>query len=405
MDQLKAKLSYLFSRYKNGSCTAAERKMFLELVQQAGLEEIVKELISAETLQVDEGLVSIDREQSSQQAAEMLQAILTATEETTPVVSIKEYSIKRKWLRYVAAAAILVFAVGGYFLINDKKTAKSIIAKTAVQDVNPGSYKARLTLADGSTIALDSTTPGELAKQGNTVVTNKDGQLIYNTTSKDGEVLYNTVSTAKGETYHMTLADGSSVWLNSGSSIHFPVAFPGKERRIEITGEVYVKVAKNAAQPFIASVSSPNGAGREGGGMEVLALGTEFNINSYPDEESINTTLIEGSVKINSSITLKPGQQTQFSNGQLTASKQVNTDEVTGWKHGFFHFESADLKTILRQFARWYDIEVVYEGSVTQDRFFVIMNRNSSLATVLKALQAGGVKFTIESKRLIVKST
>jgi ferric-dicitrate binding protein FerR (iron transport regulator) len=159
-----------------------------------------------------------------------------------------------------------------------------------------------------------------------------------------------------------------------------------------------VKVAKNPQQPFIASAN----------GMEVLALGTEFNINSYGNEKNTNTTLIEGMVKVskgNANTILKPGQQTElYSNGKLTAPKEVNTDEIVAWKDGLFHFESSDLQTILRQFARWYDVEVIYEGPVKSKHYFGIVKRSSTLKSVLELLQDNNILFRIEGKKLIVKS-
>jgi ferric-dicitrate binding protein FerR (iron transport regulator) len=147
--------------------------------------------------------------------------------------------------------------------------------------------------------------------------------------------------------------------------------------------------------------------------MEVQALGTEFNINAYADEGAMNTTLIEGSVRVVSSeqgvvspkqVIIKPGQQTLLKNNQLTVINDVNIDEVIAWKEGKFHFESADLKTILRQFARWYNIEVIYEGPVSNEKFFSIMSRNTTLSNVLKSLQANDIKFRIEGRKLFVQS-
>ncbi len=389
-----SRLQHLFERYFDKTANLEEKDELATLLQdEANREEMMQLFNKAwERYQGDGDIVSVST------SDEMLKQILTPTISTIGEEE-KAPKIRRifKWWRVAAAASILVFAVGGYFLLNNKKTGSDQPTIAKVDDVNPGSYKAKLRLADGSEIILDSAALGELAKQGNTSVVNKDGQLVYS--GNGGEVLYNTVSTAKGETYVMTLADGTKVWLNSGTSIYFPVTFSGKERRIEVTGEVYVKVAKNVAQPFIASAN----------GMEVLALGTEFNINAYADEEHINTTLVEGSVRVSkgsSSTLLQPGQQTELSaEGKLTAARSVNMDEVIGWKEGWFHFESADLKTILRQFSRWYDVEVVYEGPVTNRRFFGIVKRSSTLKSVLEMLQDNNIKFTIEGKKLIVKSS
>ena len=389
----KSRLQHLFERYFEKKASPEERTELANLIKVEANKDRTLQLFTAlwEKYQGDGIVVPADK------SDEMLEFILGKSNPHDKVIPMNPAK-KFKWWRIAAAAAILVFLIGGYLFITDKKTVGPPVAKNTVDDVNPGSYKARLTLDDGNSIVLDSAAPGQLAKQGNTIVTNKDGQLIYQSESGNQSVVYNTVSTSKGETYSFTLADGTKVWLNSGSSIHFPVAFPGAERRIETTGEVYVKVAKNTAQPFIATTN----------GMEVLALGTEFNINSYSDEDYISTTLIEGSVKVTkgtANTVLKPGQQTIVnSNGQLGTSTAVNIAEIVAWKDGLFHFESADLKTILRQFARWYNVEVIYEGPVKNRKFFALVKRSSTLKNVLEMLQDNNIVYRIEGKKLIVKS-
>lgn len=379
--------------------------------------EIVKELEHDNDFQLEMPKI-FDEIEPVQLTAEMRERILNNV--LTPVLSFpiaiggKEEG--KSWVRRifswqrvaVAAAIILMIGTGTYFSFfnaGKNEIAKTVNPNPVQNDVAPGSFKARLTLADGSSIIIDSAGTGQLTKQGNTTVINKDGKLVYESEKESGAVLYNTIATNKGETYSFILADGSKVWLNSASSVHFPVAFPGKERRIEFIGEVYVQVAKKPQQPFIASAK----------GLEVLALGTEFNINAYEDEENISTTLIEGLVKVsaarppasgrNQNVILNQGQQTQLNrNGELTAAKNVNTDEIIAWKDGWFHFESADLKTILRQFARWYDVEVVYEGTVKNRKFFGIVKRNSTLRNVLEMLSDNNIYFHIEGKKLVVTS-
>lgn len=374
-----SRLQELFRKYFDKTATQPERDELSVLINQEENREQVMQAFR-------DSWESYDGDENVTDGESMLERILGKSE--APVRKLKV------WRSIAAAAAIFVFLAGGYFLFFHKKSEAPIVHLN--EDVNPGSYKARLTLADGSTIILDSAKMGELARQGNTQIINKDGQLVYSGTG--GEVLYNTVSTAKGETYSMTLADGSQIWLNSASSIHFPVVFTGDERRIEVTGEVYVKVAHDKVHPFIASAN----------GMEVLALGTEFNINAYPDEAAMNATLIEGSVKVSkggSVIMLQPGQQTKVGpNGGLSQAGAANLHEVTGWKDGLFYFDNAGLKTILRQFARWYDVEVVYEGPVKERKFLVIVNRGSTLKSVLEMLQDNDIVYRIEGKKLIVKS-
>jgi ferric-dicitrate binding protein FerR (iron transport regulator) len=300
----------------------------------------------------------------------------------------------------LAIAVSVVFLLGfiSWIILESTNKIESVPIAKKQRDVTPGSFKAKLTLADGSSIILDSAVLGELARQDNTTIILEEEQLVYKADEGSISMVYNTVSTSRGETYSLILADGTTVYLNSASSVKFPVSFSGDERRIEITGESYLKVAKNAAQPFIVYVN----------GMAVKALGTEFNINAYPDESVTKTTLIEGLVEVSikdNPLTeiIKPGQQTTYKGNALTVVNDVNIDDVIAWKDGFFHFENADLQSILRQLSRWYDVEVQNEGVISEERYFMIMSRKSSLSSVLKALQANDINFSIEENRLIVK--
>lgn len=322
-----------------------------------------------------------------------------------PVIEIPARNRRFNWLR-IAAAALIVIGLGSvtYFTLF-KKSTKNEFTETTLpvekdNDVEAGSNKAVLTLADGTRIELDEKAKGSLLKRGDVSVTNAEGQLIYeNKSTIPVEVEYNSLTSARGQSYSLVLADGSKLWLNAASSVRFPTVFTSNERRVEITGEVYFDVAKDATRPFHVKVKD----------MDIEVLGTQFNINSYTDEATINTTLIEGSVKVSSGINdmvrLSPGQQVQFSTpGSLKVMKNVNVDEIVAWKNGYFHFENADLRSILRQFSRWYDIEVVFEGELKNRTFLAIVSRKSSLSNVLKMLNANDVKFRIEGKKLIVQS-
>jgi ferric-dicitrate binding protein FerR (iron transport regulator) len=337
-----------------------------------------------------------------------LQQILASENESGPLVQRQRGLLVKTWRWAAAAAVLLILITTTWLLLNRRPEPKKEIAAVPVNthDVQPGKNKAILILGDGRKILLDSAAAGRLALQGNTQVDYKNGQVSYHEGHQQGpgELLYNTLSTANGESYSLTLADGSRVWLNAASSIRFPVAFTGKERRVEITGEVYFKVAKNANLPFIVTAS----------GMDVQALGTEFNINAYSNEPSIKTTLLEGKVSVKSastdpsaqaSLILTPGQQSQLdANNHLTFEKDINVDEIIAWKEGVFHFESADLKTIMRQFARWYNVEIVYEGAVKNRKFFGVVNRNNTLKQVLEMLKDNEIVYSIEGKKLIVKA-
>jgi len=288
----------------------------------------------------------------------------------------------------VAASVIGVLLLTAFLFVVKVGTKGMVKAEVSNQrfknDVSPGGDKATLTLADGSTIVLDEAQNGTLAQQGNAKVIKLDGKISYDPTNKNSkEIVYNTISTPSGGQYQLELADGSKVWLNATSSIHFPTAFIGRERKIEITGEAYFEIAKNRDMPFIVAIN----------GAEVQVLGTHFNINAYGDEDDVKTTLLEGSVK--------------FVNGATTnilvkIVNEVNVDEVVAWKNGLFAFENAAIETVMRQLARWYDVEVEYRGK-TDDLFIAEMRRNIKLSDALKALElTGKVRFEINGKKIIV---
>jgi ferric-dicitrate binding protein FerR (iron transport regulator) len=407
------RFSYLLRLYCGGNISVAEHDEFFDLLSTHRYDNILERQIAKD---ISEGTKGVNAGLPPHISQEIIRNVLAAQKLANRIVPInKRYS----WPRWAAAASVLILiSAATYFILIPNSSKKEIVKATPANshitsDVAPGSNKAVLTLADGSTIILDNAANGTLTQQGSTKVLKHDnGQLTYNTLNeKPAGVFYNTIATPRGGQYQLVLSDGSKVWLNSASSLRFPASFVGIERKVELTGEGYFEVAalshkRGQKIPFIVDVA---------GKGEVEVLGTQFNINSYADEATINTTLIEGKVKVSSRqlasaeqnqyIILNPGQQTQlYGNGALTEAKNVNTDEIIAWKEGMFHFERADLRTILRQFARWYDVEVIYDGPVKNRKFFGIVNRNSTLKTVLEMLQDNEIDFHIEGKKLIVKS-
>lgn len=318
----------------------------------------------------------------------------------------KVIPINRNWYRITAAVSIVFIIASGIYwysnLSNKNNIAKAPSARIvkSKKEILPGGNKAVLTLADGSEIVLDSAANGTVSQQGGIKVIKLDNdELIYNSgLSKSSEILYNTVTTPKGGQYKIVLADGTGVWLNAASSIRFPATFTDIERKVEITGEAYFEVAKNAAMPFRVSV----------GGMEVQVLGTHFNINAYSDESEVKTTLLEGSVKVtenNNTALLKPGEQAGVNNivGNI-AIKQVDVDKVVAWKNGLFRFDGDDIDNIMRQISRWYDVDVQYEGKKPQGHFSGIINRNLPLSKLLYMLKLNEVKFDEKGKGVTIKS-
>jgi ferric-dicitrate binding protein FerR (iron transport regulator) len=325
--------------------------------------------------------------------------------------------IKRQWKLFrdvaTSAAAVLVLAAATFFWMNTRKTNEKTVPtqKTATvvdHNIEPGKTAALLTLADNSKIVLDSTVTGSLTQQGGMLVVNENSTLKYQEkNSPPHESLFNTLSTANGQTYSMVLADGSKVWLNTGASIRFPVAFTGNERSVEITGEAYFEVAPDKSKPFIVKVLPPTGRGAGGGrgGMDVQVLGTHFNINAYNEEAVIKTTLLEGSVKIkqgNSETLLKPGQQAQVGAGKAKVLNNVNMDAAIAWKNGRFNFDNDEIGVVMNQLKKWYNVETAYEGPRPTKLFIGEMERNQLLSEVIKMLEmTGGVHFIVEGHKLI----
>jgi len=298
----------------------------------------------------------------------------------------------------VAAGLILILV--GFFLYQRRDTHNfTEFAQTPApkqpHDIAPGKTRATLTLSNGSTIVLDPAANGVLGHDSGVNITNTDSVLTYQGSSESKALAYNTLSTAKGEQYSVTLSDGTKVWLNAASVLRFPIQFTGNERKVEVIGEAYFEVARDAARPFhVAS-----------GNMNVRVLGTSFNMNAYDNEPMARTTLLEGSVSINDRIRLSPNQQSRVEkDGSIKVIKDIDVDEAVAWKNGAFSFNNADITTVMRQLERWYDIDVVYEGDKPADLFYGGISRQSSLMEVLKILQASKVRFRLEGKKLIVFS-
>lgn len=304
-----------------------------------------------------------------------------------------------KWLS-VAAAILVVVSAGFLYFSSPAPLAELPVLS---EDAPPGDHRARLILANGKNILLDDAQSGQVAQQGNTaIVKTAAGELVYQAEGDPGNASlahYNTIETPKAGQYQIRLSDGTRVWLNAASSIRFPAEFSKKERVVEVVGEVYFEVAKastdNRRIPF--RVVS--------GDQEVEVLGTRFNINSYSDEGVTRTTLLEGSIQVRTSengIMLEPGEQSRVSAGQTLKVSKVNTGQVVAWKEGFFSFDGVGLEELMRQLSRWYDMEVVYEARVSDYEFVGRISRNTRLSSVLKILEAGGVRFSVEGKKITV---
>ncbi|QTE38619.1 DUF4974 domain-containing protein [Mucilaginibacter gossypii] len=311
----------------------------------------------------------------------------------------------KKWYSIAAAAAILIFiSFGAWFFTKSHQTAKQLAQQSPIQnDVLPGGNKAVLTLANGRQIILTGARNGALAVQGKVAINKTtDGQIVYNSSRSSAsdiaaKPIYNTMTTPRGGQYWVVLPDGSKALLNAASSLTYPTNFGGAERKVELTGEAYFEVAHNPDKPFRVYSKS----------QIVEVLGTHFNINTYDDEPDIRTTLLEGKVKVTSVVknqirVLKPGQQAVLNPYSFNVN-DVDVEDATAWKNGTFTFENNDIQQIMRMVSRWYDVDVVYKGSLPADKFTGFVSRFSNVSEVLRMLQlTHKVKFKMDGKQITV---
>ena len=415
MDHSEKTTDRLQRLLESSNWTEEERQwllFYLDTTSHPELHQIMKERFTSDQPQ----------HISHTEAERILGIIHQRTAKPAPVVFFRK-NLKRM----VVAASVILMASTFTFIYLDKgqKHSNAINSNnhhTLVNDAAPGHDNATLTLDDGTTIVLDNASNGTLAKQGNTKVQKKDSEVSYiiNAATPDqsayNAIVYNTISTARGNQYRLQLSDGSKVWLNAASSIRFPASFAGNERRVEITGEVYFEVAPlsplrtgtggpkggHGKVPFIVQVNTPS----EDGDMEVQVLGTHFNIKAYDDESEIKTTLLEGLVKVkkgSAAQILSPGQQSVINtNGKMIVSENIDVLQTVAWKDGYFWFNNTDLADMMKQLARWYDIEVEYKGVIKEDGFSGKIPRNIMLSSLLKILELNDVHFRIEGKKLTV---
>ncbi|MBN9384997.1 MAG: FecR domain-containing protein [Chitinophagaceae bacterium] len=316
-----------------------------------------------------------------------------------PVRQTGRVFFSRRWLS--AAAVFLLIIMGTWLFVFRRSVPVHTPSSSKVvrNDIPPGGNKAVLILADGTQIKLDSASNGQLALQGQANVVKQDnGLLTYHLSgeNKPGEIFWNTIEVPRGGQYRLVLSDGSKVWLNAASSIRYPSTFTGKERSVEITGEAYFEVEKNTAMPFVVKVSD----------TRVEVLGTHFNIMAYSDEADVRTTLLEGAVRVrkgDAALLLTPGQQARVGEGgKIKLIGDADADDVLAWKNNLFSFNDDDIATVMRQVARWYDVDIKYEGQVTQ-HFSGNISRKVNVSQLFKMLElTGTVHFKIEGNYILV---
>lgn len=375
----------LLERYKAGQCTAEEAAL------------------------LEGWYLSQSRKSSTLSTAEVAsieQQLWTGLERHIGEVPGSVNKPLKLWQRVSWAAAVLLTVSSGLFFYLSKPGHSSDLAQA--EHILPGTNTAVLTLADGKKINLNDVSIGKLAEESGIVVKKAaDGQLVYSIDPKVADqqqaglgkssAALNTISTPKAGQYQLNLPDGTKVWLNAASSLKFPSSFAGlNQRRVSLNGEAYFEVSKNKKLPFIVETDK----------QAVEVLGTHFNVNSYKDEPQTKTTLLEGSVRVSLSkgkeVVLKPGQQSALNLNNQISVTDADVEEAVAWRKGFFQFDNASIETVLRQLARWYDVEVEYEKGMPNKNFTGKIYRNLTLAEALRGIGFTGVNFKVKDRTIII---
>ncbi|MBB5646294.1 FecR family protein [Pedobacter cryoconitis] len=347
---------------------------------------------------------SMDSEEIQSIHDRMLWKINNEIEKKTRISSGK-METARSFSKYLYMAAAAAFVIPMSLYIYQRNQVKPVISQLTSK-ITPGGNKAVLTLANGSKISLTDVKNGEVANQSGAVITkNRDSQLVYQSVSSMAkEIAYNTIETPKGGQFQLILSDGTKVWLNAASSLRYPSTFGRGDRKVELVGEAYFEVAKNAGKPFLVSSSK----------QVVEVLGTHFNINAYTNEPVVSTTLLEGSVKVISPFTntykiIKPGQQSLINSDDINKTgikvKNIDPDEAVAWKNGYFMFEKEGIASILRKVSRWYDVEIENPQGEKLDKllFSGTLSKYSDVSKVLRKLElTESIHFKIVGRRIIV---
>ncbi|WP_294350933.1 FecR family protein [uncultured Sphingobacterium sp.] len=394
METNKSKIDQLLQKYKEGNCSLEE----IEWLQHAlsatdiGDQDAIDQAIVTSLLQPSAaGKMSESRQKI------VLGNIKKQIQQGTQERDKPKFSIG--WPYWAAAACLLLFIFTMLFWQQQTSPVQADINLVRMQDttgdvVNPGGNSATLRLANGTLLELDKQASGIVMGESITYENGKSiaaAALDKQTMAADPSKLVLELATPLGGIYQITLPDGTKVWLNAGSSLKYPMSFAKNERRVRLEGEAFFEVTKDSARPF--KVLSK--------GQEIEVLGTAFNVNAYPDNTAIKTTLVKGKVKLSNNnryseaIYLLPGQQSTNTNNGKIQLANVDTAPFTAWKEGLFYFDETPLSDALQQIGRWYNVEVKYKGEVPQTHFYGRIKRSKPLREVLDVLEEGGLRFKL----------
>lgn len=408
-EKVDEQLIELFYRYLLGTCNHEEIDRVIELLQQGLYQREWKIAINrlADTLYDGEEQAVITPEESEH----LHQRILNHVQEQQMPVHRSIWH-KQRWFPYVAAVIFVALAAGTWFYIEISSHRRLSTSIELVEtDLHPTGNRATLTLSDGQKINLNESKEG-IAMKYNRISYQNESEEIVNL--KDNDLNNLVLTTPKGGTYSVVLSDGSRVWLNAASRLKYPSKFSASQRLVEIEGEAYFAIVRDAKRPF--SVRSQ--------GQEIEVLGTEFNVSAYLEDKEIKTTLVSGAVQVvaiaaekgkdnqqrqqkNGIVNrLSPGEQSTLRQGELSID-EVDVTTYVGWKDGDFVFNGLELRDAMKQLSRWYDVDVVYEGDIPPTPFYGSFSRTLPLPKALEILKEGQVNFSLQKQgarnRLIVK--
>jgi ferric-dicitrate binding protein FerR (iron transport regulator) len=315
---------------------------------------------------------------------------------------------RKKYLGIAVAASFLLIVAAAWYAGSYKSPKPTGHRVQAIVPIKPASQGAILTLSDGTKLSLDSAGGGLLGRQGQvSVMKSSNGELKYLTSGPlaNARPAYNKLSTPKGRQFKLELPDGSKVWLNAGSSLEYPVAFTGDRREVILEGEAYFEIEHDKQHPFFVKI--PDGADKAGEDLTIQVLGTSFNAMAYRDEGKIQTTLLEGSVRLSRGkrmTGIRPGEAATIgrASDEGFAVEKVDVEKVMSWKNGMFKYDQASLAEIMRDISRWYDVDVRYEGAVPDLKFDGAISRSNSLDKILTILQLNHVIFRMEGRTIVV---
>lgn len=340
--------------------------------------EYYQKVIDLETLKSKERFYkSIDVDSAFERIKEKLDF------NDAPVISLFNY---KKVLKYAAVLVLLAGITSVFFYLNKEEAVKKQVV--VVKSIVPKYNNPTLVLADGTVVSLEPKKEKIVSKNG--VISNVNHVLVYDAKAMKGTTGgENTLIVPIGGIYAVNLSDGTKVWLNSKSTLKYPVEFSGKTRNVSLEGEAYFEVAKNQQSPFTVKTKSGN----------VTVLGTHFNVSAYAEDQNFETTLAEGKVKVSQedeSVLLKPGQQARSKNAGLKVV-EVDASVYTAWKDGKFYFENENLKNILIKMARWYNFNVKFEQkSLEQIKFTGIVLKDEPIDHFLDIIsKTSNVKYKI----------